>query len=913
MAEWLNSLRLRMRSLLRRPALDRDLHDEMDFHLAMREEQLRQSGAANAGDAARRRFGSTTRIREELRDAWAVAPRLSSVVHDVRYAARTLVRHRAFAGVVVLTLALAIAINTATFSIVNAVLLRPLGFPDEERLVSLREGRSGVDFGGFGSFSPPDYLDVEREQQSFKDVAVWMPMAAELSGTGEAARIVGARVSAALFRVLGVSPLLGRTFTAEEDRPGADVAVVSWGLWQTQYGGDRSIVGRTIVLERRPHTVIGVMPAGFEFPGRRLIIGGPFGEPGDVWVPIAFTDGQRQASRNANSNYSAVARLKPGVSLDQANADLEAIAARITERYPPAPREVRASSIDLSAIPLHEQIAGQFERPLLLLLGAVGLVLLVGCANIANLVLSRAASRSRELAVRAALGSSRMQLAQLLLAEAAVLSLAGAVLGILGSRLIVWALPTAVAERLPTSGVIPVDGRVLVFAAALTIATTILFALLPLVGMERHREAGVLQEEASRTTTSARGHRVQAGLVVSTVALACVLLVGAGLFIRSFSALLGEDTGFDPDRVLAVSMTLPRAGYSTAASVRTFHRELFSRGAALPGVRSAALTTDVPLERYERRALTAEGVEAPGGDRPSTNLSWIYGPYFETLGIPLTRGRQFEEVESVEAHSVVIVNERLARTFWPGQDPLGKRIRWGINVPDTPRNPNPWLTVVGVAADVVDGPPGTEPYLHAWEPFSQFPDIHLDNVSNVFYGRLVKLALRTDADPRALVSRVRAEVAEIDGQLAIQSIETMDERIDEATAARRFSVITLSAFAAGALLLAAVGVYGLLAFSVAERRREIAVRLAMGAEPRAIVGMVIGRGLTLVAIGLAAGVIVSLAAVRAVTSLLYRTDGHDSLTFGAVTVVLMAVALAACAIPAYRASRVEPLAALRVE
>ena len=912
MAEWLNSLRLRLRSLLRRSALEQDLHDEMAFHLAMREEQLQQLGAAHAGMTARRRFGSTTRIREELRDAWAVAPRLSAVVHDVRYAGRALLRHRAFAAVVVLTLALAIAINTATFSIVNAVLLRPLGFPDEERLVSLREGRSGVDFGGATSFSPPDYLDVEREQQSFKDVAVWVPMSVELSGTGEAARIVGARVSAALFRVLGVSPLLGRTFTAEEDRPGADVAVVSWGLWQTQYGGDRSIVGRTIVLERRPHTVIGVMPAGFEFPGRRLITGGPFSEPADVWVPIAFTDGQRQASRSANSNYSVVARLKPGVSLDQANADLEAIAARITERYPPAPRDMRAS-IGLSAVPLREQVAGQFERPLLLLLAAVGLVLLVGCTNIANLVLSRAASRRRELTVRAALGSSRGRLLQLLLAEASVLSSAGAALGILGSRLIVWALPTAVAERLPTSGVIPVDGRVLAFAAALTIATTILFALLPLVGMERRREAGVLQEEASRTTTSARGHRVQAGLVVSTVALACVLLVGAGLFIRSFSALLGEDTGFDPDRVLAVSMTLPRAGYSTAASVRTFHREVFSRGAALPGVRSAALTTDVPLERYERRRLSAQGVPSPGGGPPSTNLSWVYGPYFETLGISLKRGRPFQEVESVEAHSVVIVNERLARTFWPGQDPLGKRIRWGINVPDTPQNPNPWLTVVGVAADVVDGPPGTEPYLHAWEPFSQFPDVHLDNMSNLFYGRLVKLALRTDADPRALVSHVRAEVAAIDGQLAIQSIETMDDRIDEATAARRFSVITLAAFAAGALLLAAVGVYGLLAFSVAERRREIAVRLAMGAEPRAIVGMVIGRGLTLVAIGLAAGVIVSLATVRAVTSLLYRTDGHDSLTFGAVAVVLMAVALAACAIPAYRASRVEPLAALRVE
>jgi predicted permease len=905
MAEWLNSLRLRVRALLRRSALDRDLHDEMTFHLAMREEQLRQSGAANAATSARRRFGSTTRIREELRDEWAVAPRLSSVVQDVRYAARTLPRHRAFAGVVVLTLALAIAINTATFSIVNAVLLQPLGFPGEERLVSVGERLNTFDI-DVPLFSPPDYLDVEREQRSFEDVAAWVPMPVELSGDGGAARIVGARVSPALFRVLGVSPLLGRTFTTEEDRPGADVVVVSWGLWQTRYGGDRSILGRTIVLERRPHTVIGVMPAGFEFPGRRLVGGGPARAPADVWLPIAVTDRQREA-RGANFMQSVVARLKPGVSLDQANAELEGIAARITERYPPAPQGVRLS-IALSAIPLRQQVAGQFERPLLLLLAAVGLVLLLGCANIANLVLSRAASRSRELAVRAALGSSRVRLAQLLLAEAAVLSLAGAVLGVLGSRLIVWGLPAAVAERLPASGDIAVDGRVLAFAAGLTIFTTSLFALLPLVGMERHGQAGVLQQETSRTTTGARRHRVQAGLVVSTVALACVLLVGAGLFIRSFSAVIGADASFDPDRVLTASMTLPRAGYSTAVSVRAFHRELFSRGASLPGVRSAALTTDVPFERYERRMLSAEGVPSPGGGPSNTNLSWVYGPYFETLGIPLKRGRAFEEVESVESRFVVIVNERLARTFWPGQDPIGKRIRWGT---DTPRNQNPWLTVVGVAADVADGPPGTEPYLHAWEPFRQFPDMALDNMPNAF-GRLVKLALRTDADPRALVSRVRAEVAEIDGQLAIQSIETMDDRIDEATAAQRFSVITLGAFAAGALLLAAVGVYGLLAFTVGERRREIAVRLAMGAEPRAIVRMVVGRGLTLAGIGLTAGMVVSLAAVRAVTSLLYRTDGYDALTFGAVPVVLLTVALLACAIPAYRASRVEPLGALRV-
>jgi predicted permease len=393
------------------------------------------------------------------------------------------------------------------------------------------------------------------------------------------------------------------------------------------------------------------------------------------------------------------------------------------------------------------------------------------------------------------------------------------------------------------------------------------------------------------------------------VTFAFVLLIGAGLFIRSFSALMATDGGFNPDRVLTASVTLPREGYPTASTVRAFHQSLFQRVSSLSGVRSAALVTDLPLERYERRVLAAEGGVAPAGAPTSTNLSWVYGPFVQALGMRLTGGRVFSEIEIVEPRGVVIVNERLAQKFWPGQDAIGKRLKWGL---DVPQNRNPWLTIVGVVADVADGTLGSEPFIHAYEPFSQFPDGVLNNIPNAF-GRHVKLAVRTDADPRALVASVRGEIASIDRQLAIEVIETMEDRLGESVASRRFSVLTLVAFAAGSVLLAAIGLYGLLAFNVAERRREIAVRMALGAQPPAILRMVVGQGLKLVGIGLVAGALISFWVARVLASLLYQTGTHDAVTFASVPVVLGLISLAACALPALRASRLEPIASLRGE
>jgi putative ABC transport system permease protein len=857
-------------------------------------------------DEARRQamitFGNVARITEETRAVWGW-PSVDAVRQDFCYACRTLRKNPAFATVVVLTLGFGIGINTATFSIVNAALIRPLAFAQSEQLVALHEHLAGFDLEG-DPFSAPDFIDLERDQQSFEGVATYLNQFLELSGNGEPIRVDAAKVSANLFPLLGVTPLLGRGFTTEEDRPGADVAVLAWGLWQTQFNGDPAIVGTTITLDRLPYTVIGVMPATFEFPLR----GSQFNNrPAGVWVPMAFTGPQKQG-RGDQFLYSVIGRLKESVSIDDARAELDVLGRRINASYSPILRNANFS-IRLSAASLRESVAGRTERPLLLLLAAVGLVLLVTCANVANLVLGRAASRAREIAVRTALGSSRGRLVQLMFAEAAILSTAGALLGVLVSGLVVRAVPAVVTETLPIVQSISIDVRVLAFTAGVVIVTSIFFALLPLGTVDRGGLAATLQEEVSRTTPGLRRHRLQAALVVSTVVLAVVLLVGAGLFVRSFSALMAIDAGFNPDRVLTASITLPKAGYSTAASVRIFHRALFTRASSWPGVRSAALVTDLPLERYERRTLSAERAAVAVGAPLNTNLSWVYGPYFQTLGIRLKRGRIFTEVEWVEPRHAVIINDRLAQTLWPGEDALGKRLRWGL---DAPQNQNPWLTVVGVVEDVADGPLGVEPFRHAYEPFSQFPDLWLDRIRTTF-GRHVNVAVRTDGDPRALASVARAAIRDIDSQLAIESITTMATRVSDVVAPRRFGTATLGAFAVGALLLAAIGLYGLLAFTIRERRREIAVRLALGAQPPEIRRMVIGHGLKLVAIGLVLGIGVSYGVGLAISSLLYQTESHDIVTFGTIPVVLLLIAVIACALPAYRASRVEPMAVLRTE
>jgi predicted permease len=900
-AEWLSSLRLRLRALLRRRQLERDLDDEVAFHLVMREEQLRRSGAADAGVRARRRFGSAAKIREDLRDTWTVAPSASALVRDIRYAARTLRSSPAFASVVVLTLGLGIGANTAFFSVVNAVLIRPLGYADTDRLVSVHEGFPQARIDRL-PFSPLDFDDFRRDQQSFEIVAAYRNAPFELSGGGPPERIAGGKVSAELFRTLGVAPAVGRAFSTAEDRPGSNVAILSWGLWQRRYAGNPTILGQSIQLERQPYTVVGIMPAGFVFPRR----GPQFnGEPADVWVPIAFTDRERFERGTMHSN-SVIARLKTAVSFQEAQAELDVLAERIAANYPPVIRNFGFSP-RLFVQPLREDISGRFEAPLLMLLAAVGLVLLVACANVASLILSRVAGRAREFAVRTALGARHSQLVQLLLCEALLLSAAGGVVGITIAYWSVKAAPAVLTRTIPGFHDLAIDLRVLGFTAAMCLATAVIFALVPLPTLDRRNSGDSLRDDPSRTTSGLSKLHVQRGFVVLTVSLACVLLVGAGLFIRSFATLVATDIGFRPAQVLTASMTLPRTFYATAASVRTFHESLSRSLLAIPGVRTVALATNLPLTIYDARAFTLEGANHPNAAQPTTNLSWVHGPYFETFGMTLSRGRFFAADEHAQNRRVVIVNERLAALAWPGQDPVGRRLKWGVAASQAP-----WLTVVGVIRNVADGPIGAEPGVHAYEPFRQLPDFFLNGAATQF-GRDVKAAVLAEGEPRALAALVRQEISKLDRELAIESIQPMDEQVSDVVAPQRLTTLLVGVFAAIALLLASVGLYGLLAYTTAQRRKEIAVRMALGAERRAVVAMVIGQGARLVAIGLLLGLLGSLGLIRVVASLLYQANPYDLLAFAIIPVVLVPAALMACAIPAWRAARVEPTAALRAE
>jgi predicted permease len=896
-AEWLSSLRLRLRALLRRGQLEQDLQDEVAFHLAMREAQLRRTGARDAGVAARRRFGSVTRIREELHEIWTFAPSISGLFRDFRYAARTLRRSPGFAAVVILTIGLGIGANTALFSVVNAVLIRPLGYADSDRLTSVLEGFPHARIDRL-PFSALDFEDFRNSQQSFESVAAYRDGPFELSDSVLPERIVGVKVSAELFRTLGVGPVVGRAFSTADDRPGGNVAILSWGLWQRRYGTP-AIVGQSIHLDRQPYTVVGIMPPGFVFPPRGVPFGG---EPADVWVPIAFTDRDRP-ERGSMHNDNVIARLKTGVSLQAAQAELDVLAKRIAAKYPATVVNAGFSPA-LFAEPLRKQISGRFETPLLMLLTAVGLVLLVACANVANLILSRAAGRSREFAVRTALGARQAQLVHLFLGETLLLSAAGGLVGLTIAYLAIKAAPAVVTRMVPGLDDLTIDLRVLAFTALMCLGTAMVFALLPLVTLDRRHPGDSLKEE-SRTTSGFAKLRLQRAFVVLTVSLACVLLVGAGMFIRSFARLVATDVGFRPAHVLTASLALPRAFYTTGASVRLFHQSLSRHLSALPGVRSVAIATDLPLTTYEHRAFTPEGMAE--GAAPTTSLTWVHGPYFETLGIALERGRFFHPDEYVQQRRVVIVNEKLAAVAWPGQDPVGKRLKWGGSV-----SAAPWLTVVGVVRNVADGPIGAPPTVHAYEPFRQLPDFFLDGATTQF-GRDLKAILLVDGEPQALATLVRQEISKLDRELAIESIEPMEAQVRDVVAPQRVSTLLVGAFAALALVLASVGLYGLLAYTIAQRQREMAVRIALGADRHTVIGMVVGQGARLVAIGVAAGLIASFGLTRFVASLLYQTDPFDIGTFITVPAVLTVVAVAACALPAWRAARVDPITALRAE
>jgi len=810
--------------------------------------------------------------------------------NDFRYAVRMLLKTPGFTIAAVATLGLGIGACTAIFSVVNAVLLRPFPYQNPGRLALIREAIPKL---GSGSVpvSAPDVLDFQRLNHVFEKVAGFENLSMDLSGVNEPERLAAARVSSGLFPLLGVEPMLGRSFSSDEDRPGQNVVILGHGLWQRRFGADRLIIGKMLTLNRNLYTVVGVMPNGFQFPQ----IGITFAGPADLWVPMRFTS-EELSQRGDNFNIGVIARLKPDVSFEQANAEARSVAARIRESYPPAV----GNDFDLTAhvLPFKEEVVRNVRRLLLVLLGAVGLVLLIACTNVANLLLARAASHRKEMAVRRALGASRYRLLRQILVECFLLALSGAGLGLLIG---IWGTDLFVsftADALPRAREISLDVRVLGFALGLALLTSVLFSLAPFLHVSRLKLTHMLNEGTRNATASPARGRLRTGLVVCEITLSLVLLICAGLFIRSFKLLNQVDPGFKPQKVLSMTIALPATSYRTDAQVFLFYQQLMEQLERLPGVLSVGAGTDLPLRSSWTRLFTAEGwKEPPSGISPTNAHTVVFGNYLSALGIPLKRGRYFTDQDRSATSGVLLINETMAQRFWPNEDPLGKRLKWGL-----PGSENPWLTIVGVVGDVKDGRLNAETRPHTYEPYVQ---------SNLI--RFLRVVLRGAHGQQRLAAAMRAQVWALDRDLPVSDLQTMEQIVVDSVAPQRFNTILLGSFAAVALVLACVGIYGVMAYLVTQRTQEIGIRMALGAQQRDVFQSVVGQAMMLVLIGLAIGLVAALCVTRLLSSLLYGIGATDPVTFTMVSLLLMGVAFLASVIPGYRASRVDPMVALRCE
>ena len=896
----LRSLGAGMRALLRKKEIEKELEEELQGYVdAAAADKLRDGmGAEQARRTARLELGSPEAIKEEVRSiGWE--NRLETCGQDIRYALRMLRKNPGFTIIAVLTLALGIGANASLFSVVNTVLLQPLPFKNPSRLMMLYEGLPQV-----GSpkipFSTPDFTLVQRGQKSFESVGAIQDKEFELSGHSEPDRITGARVSASIFPMLGVAPVLGRFFRPDEDAPGQNVAVLSYGLWQRRYGGRPGIVGETIDLDRQPYTVIGVMPRHFVLP-----LPGPRANflPAALWVPMAFTHAELQGW-GLRYDLSVLARLRPGVTLRQARSEGEALGAAIEAQYPQdILKDFYGARLGVPVFPWREEVTGPVRPLLLVLMAAVGLVLLIACANVATLLVSRAAARQREIAVRRALGATRSRLLRQLLTESLLLSMLGGGLGLLlafwGKNMLLALPPSDI--RLPQN--VGFSGGVLLFVFGISCLTALLFGLAPAWHTAGSEFQQGLQEGGRSRTAGRSHHRLQNAFVAVEFGLSLVLLIGAGLLIRSFARLLHTDLGFEPDHVLTMEVPLPVQAYPRAQQIRNLYQWLADAVPNLPGVKTAGVADDLPLQAAVFHTLELEG-RPQVGKPPAVAETWTLGSYFQTMRIPLLSGRLFNREDGPDSPPVVIISQGMAEEYWPGQDPIGKRLRHEEN--------QPWMTVVGVVGDVNDGPLNQPRQPHIYTPFLQLSDaLTVENVIGV--ARSMNLAVRTAGDPAALVSAVVAQIHSLDPTLAVANITTMPQVISSSLAGPRFNASLLSLFAGFALFLSAIGIYGVLAYAVTQQRHEIGIRMALGAQPRHVLRFVLAWGTRLACLGAALGIIASLALTRLMKGLLYGVGATDPLTFAGVTLVLLLVALLASYVPARRATKVDPMIALRCE
>jgi predicted permease len=817
---------------------------------------------------------------------------------DLRYAVRNLWNSPGFTAVAAITLTIGIGANTAIFSIIDAILLRPLPYRDPGQLVRLYETEAAP---GHYPFAPPDYLDWKAQNKTFQDMALFgWPNDMNLSGEGRPEHVQAVPTEANFFALLGVNPLIGRTWAAGEDQPGKDqVAILSYGLWRERFAGDPGVLGRTVTLNSRKYTIVGVMPASVRFPYRP-----------QMWIPLDMDS--KSLGQRGSHWANAIGRLKPGVALPTAQADLKLIAARLEKAYPDSNDKVGAA-----VVPLHDDLAGDSRGSLLMMLAAVGLVLLIACANVANLLLSRAVARQKEMAVRSALGAGRMRLLRQLLTESLLLSLAGGSLGLLAAWGAIALVARARILALPQFNVIQLDATVLAFAFTLAVATGVLFGIFPALRTSRPDLHEELKGGAGSSISPGRGRRFTSNvLVVAEMALSLLLLVCAGLLLKDFARLRNVDTGVRPEGVFTAAVHLPEAQYKTAAQKFNFSQALLEKSARIGGVDAAAVTDRLPLEGGSNYYVKLRGQTS----RMSNQLveyHTVSPGYFHAMGVPLLAGRLFTPADvqrvlalderyrqlteggarpsAAETDSMVspsVINESMARYFWPNQSPLGQMFSAGSDH-------GPWKQVIGVVKDVRQWGLTHKPVPEAYEAFG--------GDSRLF------LVLHTSRQPSSLTPEVRDALGQIDASLPLFSVRSMDQVIGENAQGRQFLSLLVGSFAGLAVLLAAIGIYGVLSYAVTQRTREIGIRMSLGAGRGRVLAEVIAEGMRLAAVGFVAGLAGAFAAGRVLASLLYEVKPGDPAIFAATAGFLALVALVACYLPARRAARLDPMSALRYE
>ncbi len=899
MPDFKTEIRARLTKLQVSAAREAEIVDELAQHLEDEYDQALSRGVSEkeAERAILENLNVPDLLDRELKRVERRAPQnpapmgtrqrsnlIADLGQDIRYGLRMFAKNPTFTAIAVLAIALGIGANSAIFSVVNALLLRPLPYKNPDQLVAIWEEATHLGFPK-DTPSPANFLDWRQQSTVFEGMAALAERSFNLTGVGEPERLDGRRVSANLFDLLGVKPIIGRSFVPEEDKPGTKVVLLNESLWKRRFNGDPSVIGRSVNLDGEPYTVIGILPHTV-----RLLSSGNWRD--QVWVPLAFPS--EEAASRGSHYLEVIARMKSGVTLPKARAEMDTIAARLAQQYPDV--NARRGAV---VTPLHEEIVGNMKPALLILLGAVAFVLLIACANVANLLLARAAARQKEIALRLALGADRARLTKQLLVESVLLSLIGGVVGLglayLGLNVLARFIPQDVAR----ADAITIDAKVLLFTLAVAVVTGLIFGLAPATQASHFNLNETLKEGGRDSSASVRGKRLRNSLVIAEVAISFILLIGAGLLINSFVHLRTLNPGFRADHLLTLNVDLSVVKYPDTQRRTTFFEEVIHRVQTLPGVRSAAVAGNLPFTYNGDSTLIAvQGIPDPPIDQWPDVIYRTIGPgYFATMGIPLVRGRDFNDQDKLNTMPVVVISEKTAKHYWPNQDPIGKSLKVGATTSD-----GPWRTVIGVVKDVRQNDFIAEPKMQMYFSYRQVKEL----VANA-------LVVRTLVDPLSLGTSVRNAIWAVDKDQPVANIDSMEHIVAGAVARQRFSMLLLAIFAGLALVLAAVGIYGVMSYSVAQQTHEIGIRIALGAKRSDVLKMTLSQGLKLVGLGLACGLIVAFALTRVMASMLFGISATDPITFLGISFVLLAVALLASYIPALRATHVDPMIALRAQ